>query len=63
MPQLFKVIAKHTNISWDVIPAVDGLFGAKNDDGSWSGVVGMLERGELDLSLADLAVTRDRSQV
>ena len=63
MPQLFKIIATKLNCSWNIIPTVDGLFGTKNDDGSWNGVVGMLERGELDLTLADLAVTSDRSKV
>lgn len=62
MAQLFKIIASQLNCSWNIKPAKDGLFGAKND-GSWSGVVGMLQRGELDMSLADLSVTRDRGQV
>ena len=42
---------------------MDGLFGAKNTDGSWSGVVGELQRKELDFSLADLSVTSERSKV
>ena len=42
---------------------MDGLFGAKNKDGSWSGVVGELQRKELDFSLADLSVTSERAEV
>ena len=42
---------------------MDGLFGAKNTDGSWSGVVGELQRKELDFSLADLSVTSERAEV
>ena len=32
-------------------------------DGSWSGVVGELQRKELDFSLADLSVTSERAEV
>ena len=63
MPQLFKIIASNLNCSWNLIPSVDGMYGTKNADGSWNGLIGMLERGEVDLALADLSVTSDRSKV
>ena len=63
MPELFKVIATKINCTWRVIHSKDGLFGSKLDDGTWNGVIGMLANHELDLTLADLAVTSDRAKV
>ena len=63
MPELFKVIATKINCTWRVIHSKDGLFGSKLDDGTWTGLIGMLAKHELDLTLADLAVTSDRAKV
>ena len=63
MPQLFQIIASELNCSWVLSPSKDGLFGNIEDDGTWSGIVGELQRGELDFTIADLAVTSERAQV
>ena len=63
LAQLFNIIASEINCTYLIKPSMDGLFGAKNTDGSWSGVVGELQRKELDFSLADLSVTSERSKV
>ena len=63
MPHLFKIIASKINCSWRIIPSIDGLIGSTKDDGSSSGVFGMLQRGEIDLSLVDFSVTTDRAKV
>ena len=63
MPQLFGIIALELNCSWSLRASKDGLFGNIEDDGSWSGIVGELERGELDFTIADLAVTSERARV
>ena len=63
LAQLFNIIASEINCTYLIKPSTDGLFGAKNTDGSWSGVVGELQRKELDFSLADLSVTSERSKV
>ena len=63
LAQLFNIIASEINCTYIIKPSMDGLFGAKNTDGSWSGVVGELQRKELDFSLADLSVTSERSKV
>ena len=63
LAQLFNIIASEINCTYLIKPSKDGLFGAKNTDGSWSGVVGELQRKELDFSLADLSVTSERSKV
>ena len=39
------------------------MYGNKLANGSWTGVVGLLHRREIDLTFNDLAITEARSQV
>ncbi|KAA0198503.1 Ionotropic receptor 142, partial [Hyalella azteca] len=41
----------------------DGAWGQLADDGSWSGMIGMLARKEVDLALGPFATTYNRAQV
>ncbi|XP_059079834.1 probable glutamate receptor [Tigriopus californicus] len=41
----------------------DGLWGSKNDDGTWNGMVGELTNNQSDISIGGLSITEDRSQV
>ena len=63
MIQLFRIIASEINCTFLLTASKDGFYGAKNNDGSWSGMVGELHRKETDLSIAGLSVTRDRALV
>jgi hypothetical protein len=63
MPQVFKIIALELNCSYSLSPSKDGFFGNPHDDGSWTGLIGELQRGELDFTISDLAVTFERAQV
>ena len=63
MVQLFHIIAFEINCTFLLTTSKDGFYGAKNNDGSWSGVVGELHRKETDLSIAELSVTRERALV
>nr|XP_042906672.1 glutamate receptor ionotropic, delta-1-like [Parasteatoda tepidariorum] len=40
----------------------DGEWGRKMDNGSWTGLVGMVHRGEADLAISQLSITAERSQ-
>ena len=37
------------NFTYNVIPPIDGQWGAIQPDGTWSGKVGMLQRQEVDM--------------
>ena len=49
-----------TNFSYSMVYSVDGSWGSLNDDGSWNGVVGMMERDEVDVGVTSLFATRQR---
>ena len=47
----------------EYIPSVDGRFGSLNSDGTWNGMVGMLQRNEADIIMTLLTVSEDRKRV
>lgn len=42
--------------------SVDGAWGSLND-GVWNGMIGMIDRGEVDVAVSDFTVTTERFQV
>ena len=48
---------------YHVTYSVDGGWGSLLENNSWTGVVGMLDRKEVDVSVTDLSITEARSQV
>ena len=51
------------NFSFNMSEYTNGTFGTKRENGSWSGQIGALLRGEIDMSVMDLTVNWDRAQV
>ena len=49
---LFKAL----NFTYEVVPSVDGTWGSMQKDGSYSGMIGMLQRKEHDVIIASLTV-------
>ena len=38
-------------------------YGSKNPDGTWSGVIGDLVKGEIDIAVAGMTMTNEREEV
>ena len=69
---VFETIREMLNFTYAAVPSVDGFYGkiVENEGpntgagGSlFNGLVGMLERKEVDIALADLSLSLDRSRV
>ncbi|XP_076363785.1 putative glutamate receptor isoform X1 [Tachypleus tridentatus] len=58
---LLNTIAEHLNFSYKLVLPPDGLFGAK-ENGTWSGIMGMVMRKEVDMGLTALVVTYEREE-
>lgn len=56
---LLEEISTVQGFSYELILSVDNKYGVDNG-GNWSGLVGMLQRGEIDMIAADLTVTWSR---
>ncbi|KAF0292382.1 Glutamate receptor ionotropic, kainate 1 [Amphibalanus amphitrite] len=63
MGEIWKLLANVLNFNYTVSPSVDGEWGGLDANGRWTGLVGMLQRQEVDVSVGHLSITRDRSQV
>ena len=46
-----------------MVETIDGGWGSLNDDGTWTGMIGMILRDEIDIAISDFYVTAARSMV
>ena len=46
-----------------MIPSIDGSWGSLQPDGSYGGMIGMILRDEVEVSVSDYLMTEDRFQV
>ncbi|GFY49491.1 glutamate receptor ionotropic, delta-1 [Trichonephila inaurata madagascariensis] len=51
------------NIEYDIVLSEDNEFGREINNGSWTGIVGMVQRGETDLAIGSLGINEDRFRV
>ena len=58
---VIKILANTLNFEYDYVPSKDGYWGSQEADGSWNGMVGMVNRGQADLIGTALSYTKERS--
>ena len=51
------------NFTYDMVRPPDGKWGVKSETGNWNGMIGMLDRGEVDIALGPFSVTETREEV
>ena len=61
--KLAEILAEKLKFSYEFISPADGEYGRHLPDGKWSGMVGMIERGEADLIIYRLSMTNIRTGV
>ncbi|GIY59304.1 uncharacterized protein CDAR_523621 [Caerostris darwini] len=61
--KLLDIISKALHFQYILKYPIDLGFGRKTENGSWTGMVGMLHRGEADIALGQLGITEERSEV
>ncbi|KAL3103114.1 hypothetical protein niasHS_002300 [Heterodera schachtii] len=63
---LLKLLSEREDfrdITYEIFISQKNQYGAKQQDGSWDGIIGHLLRGEADLSVASLTINQDRERV
>ncbi len=56
-------LQKIKTFSYNLTLVKDGKFGVEGADGKWNGMIGELIRGEADMALASLTITKKRQSV
>ena len=57
------ILAKQLNFTLKLMPSIDGQWGAVNSNGTWNGIIGMLQKEQADIAGAGLVVTNERGAV
>ena len=60
---LVNILAERLNFTVEYVLTPDGSIGVRNSNGSWNGMIGMIQRGEADFALPLLTRTLAREEV
>ena len=61
--KLIDHLATKFRFTYELVTPSDEEYGRLLTDGNWSGLVGMLTRGDADLIIDDISITESRKQV
>lgn len=57
---IISVLSQALGVPYEIITARDNEFGVELPNGDWSGLVGMVKRGESDIAVGGVVMTEDR---
>ncbi|XP_069169722.1 glutamate receptor ionotropic, delta-2-like [Procambarus clarkii] len=63
MAKVLELLADTTNFTYTHVRPPDGIWGSQQNDGSWSGMVGMVSRQEVDIGLGPFAIDAQSAAV
>ncbi|XP_071530509.1 glutamate receptor ionotropic, delta-2-like [Panulirus ornatus] len=63
MRNILDILSEMIEFDYELLRPPDKLWGIKSDNGSWSGMIGMLHREEVEFAIGPFLVTPDRSMV
>ncbi len=62
--QVFHTLQNKLNFTYELENSIDGQWGVVKPDGvTWTGMVGMLMRKDVDIAATDFTITKERSEV
>ncbi|XP_071042155.1 glutamate receptor ionotropic, NMDA 2B-like [Parasteatoda tepidariorum] len=61
--KFLQLLMNLMKISFKLIIASDGEWGQELDNGSWTGMIGLIQKGEADMAINKLSITEDRMKV
>lgn len=59
---LTKLLSEYLHFSYDLIYSIDGQLGQQYGPSNWTGIIGMLNRSECDMSVDPIIVTESRNE-
>ncbi|GIX85732.1 uncharacterized protein CDAR_241821 [Caerostris darwini] len=61
--QLLELISQALHFKYKLVTPSDGQVGTLQENGSWNGIIGLVSRGEADIGLTQISVTKQRLEV
>ncbi|KAF8778046.1 glutamate receptor ionotropic, delta-1-like [Argiope bruennichi] len=58
-----KVVLEALDVDYEIIPEKDKAYGKLLRNGTWTGMMGMMQRGEADLAFTHITMTEERTNV
>ncbi|GFS55203.1 uncharacterized protein NPIL_528831 [Nephila pilipes] len=58
--RMLKCLVEKLKFEFELVLPNDGKYGSRDNNGTWNGVIGLVQRGEADIGLAGLSITEDR---
>ncbi|GFT76187.1 uncharacterized protein NPIL_123111 [Nephila pilipes] len=58
--RMLKCLVEKLKFEFELVLPNNGKYGSRDNNGTWNGVVGLVQRGEADLGLAGLSITEDK---
>ncbi|GFS28659.1 acetoacetyl-CoA synthetase [Nephila pilipes] len=56
-----RVLSEFLGFSYQLVITDDGEWGQQQDDGNWTGIIGLVHRNEADIAIAHLTMSVERS--
>ena len=63
LPEILSIIQSQLGFSYTFVDSIDGIPGIMAADGNWTGLMGMLQRREIDFSLMGNTMIPQRALV
>ncbi|GFY45451.1 uncharacterized protein TNIN_296161 [Trichonephila inaurata madagascariensis] len=60
--KLLNCLAEKLNFEYEVVLTSDGQWGSRDENGSWDGIVGLIQSGKADFGMPALGITEERNE-
>lgn len=60
--EMLNILSKTLNFEYDLVIAEDKEWGQEGPDGNWTGLIGKVTRGDVDMAISNIVMTRHRAE-
>ncbi|GFV94305.1 uncharacterized protein TNCV_2267591 [Trichonephila clavipes] len=58
--KLLDTLAEKLNFEYELVQSPDNQWGSRNENGTWNGIVGLIQSGKADFAMPGLGITEER---